>query len=59
MNRPLAAESPDSRWAPAFVQRDMLDEMAEADRADWLLLRLVCCAAVATLLLALASSLGA
>lgn len=29
-----------------------------ADRADWLLLRLVLCSAAATLLLALASSLG-
>ena len=32
--------------------------MAVADHADWVLLRLVLCAAGATLLLAVASSLG-
>lgn len=37
---------------------DPLEQMALAERADWLLLRLVLCAAVATLLLALASTLG-
>lgn len=37
---------------------DALEQMALAERADWLLLRLVLCAAVATLLLALATSLG-
>jgi hypothetical protein len=37
---------------------DAADPMAQADRADWMLLRLVLCAAGATLLLAVASSLG-
>jgi hypothetical protein len=37
---------------------DPVEQMASADRADWLLLRLVLCAASATLVLALASSLG-
>lgn len=36
---------------------DPLEQMAEADRADWALMRLVLCAAVATLLLAVAGSL--
>jgi len=38
---------------------DPVEQMAAADRADWTLLRLVLCAAAATLLLAVASSLGA
>ncbi len=37
---------------------DALEQMARADRADWLLLRLVLCAAAATLMLAVAGSLG-
>ncbi len=37
---------------------DALEQMARADQADWVLLRLVLCAAGATLLLAVASSLG-
>lgn len=36
---------------------DPLVQMAQADRADWALMRLVLCAALATLLLALAGSL--
>lgn len=37
---------------------DAAEQMAVADRADWMLLRLVLCAAAATLLLAVAGSLG-
>jgi hypothetical protein len=37
---------------------DLLDDLAEADRADNRLLSLVLCAAAATLMLAAASSLG-
>ena len=37
---------------------DASELIAHADRADWMLLRLVVCASLATLLLALASSLG-
>jgi hypothetical protein len=37
---------------------ELLDDLAEADRADNRLLSLVLCAAAATLLLAAASSLG-
>jgi hypothetical protein len=37
---------------------DAAEQMALADRADWMLLRLVLCAATATLLLAVAGSLG-
>ena len=36
---------------------DPLQQMAVADHADWTLLRLVLCSAVATLVLAVASSL--
>lgn len=36
---------------------DPLEQMAQADRADWALMRLVLCAALATLLLAVAGSL--
>lgn len=36
---------------------DPLEEMALTDRADWALLRLVLCATLATLVLALASAL--
>ena len=60
MNRPqLAAEFSESRLTPGLDQRDVFEQMAVSDRADWGLLRLVLCAAGATLLLALASSLGA
>jgi hypothetical protein len=55
----LAAEFSDSRLTLNFDHRDILEQMAVADHADWVLLRLVLCAAGATLLLALASSLGA
>jgi hypothetical protein len=43
----------------APVDIDPLEQMALTDRADWALLRLVGCAALATLVLALASSLRA
>ena len=60
MNEPqLAAEFSDSRLTLSFDSRDIFEQMAVADHADWVLLRLVLCAAGATLLLALASSLGA
>lgn len=41
----------------APVDIDPLEQMARHDRADWALLRLVCCASLATMVLALASSL--
>jgi hypothetical protein len=37
---------------------DPLEQIVAAERADWMLLRLVLCAGVATLLLALATTLG-
>lgn len=59
MNHPkLAAEFSESRLTLGFDQRDVFEQMAVADRADWVLLRLVLYAAAATLLLAVASSLG-
>ena len=42
-----------------FDSADTLEQMAQAEAADRNLLRLVLCAAAATLLLALASTLGA
>lgn len=36
---------------------DPLEQMAQTDRADWALLRLVLCSALATMVLALASTL--
>ena len=42
-----------------FEAQDASEQMAQADAADRTLLRLVICAAAATLLLAIASSLGA
>ena len=42
----------------AFDAGDPIEQLALAEHADWLLLRLVLCAAGATLLLAVASSLG-
>lgn len=46
------------REALAPDSRDPIEQLALAESADWLLLRLVLCAAGATLLLAVASSLG-
>ena len=37
---------------------DALESIVRGDRTDWMLLRLVLCAGLATLLIALASSLG-
>ena len=55
--------SADSPWAWAALSRhegiDAAELMVSTDAADRHLLRLVICAAAATLLLALASSLGA
>jgi len=51
-------EFADSRLSLPLEPFDPLEQIALADRADWLLLRLVLCTATATLLLALASSLG-
>lgn len=48
----------DSVMALSFEAQDPIEQMALADRADWMLLRLVLCAATATLVLAVASSLG-
>lgn len=49
---------PQSPFAAAPAA-DPIEQMVLADRADWALLRLVLCASVATLLLALATSLHA
>lgn len=43
--------------ASALDERELLDQLNLADRADWTLLGLVSCAAIATLLLAAAISL--
>jgi hypothetical protein len=43
--------------ASALDEQDLLDQLTQADRADWMLLRLVGCTALATLLLAVAISL--
>lgn len=43
--------------AAAANAPDPMQQMERADRADWALLRLVCCSALATFVLALASSL--
>ena len=51
-------ELDDSLLSLPFDNLDPVEQMALADRADWMLLRLVLCAAAATLLLAVASSLG-
>jgi len=51
-------EFDDSRLGLQLEALDPVEQMALADRADWMLLRLVLCAAAATLLLAVASSLG-
>jgi hypothetical protein len=42
----------------ALDDNDLIEQLHMADRADWLLLRLVGCTALATLLLAAAISLG-
>jgi hypothetical protein len=44
--------------ASGYETVDALEQMAQADAADRTLLRLVMCAAAATLVLALAASLG-
>ena len=46
----------DTLSAPA-PEIDPIEQMAAQDRADWTLLRLVLCTALATLLLAAASTL--
>ena len=51
-NDTLATPTP---WVPV----DPVEQMAQADNADWTLLRLVLCSAAATLVLALACSLNA
>jgi hypothetical protein len=60
MSNPFATvtEFSDLHAAVSHLRIDPLEQIALADRADWLLLRLVLCAAVATMLLAIASSLG-
>lgn len=45
-------------WAAADDTDDLLEQLQAADAADRALLRLVMCAALATLLLALATRLG-
>lgn len=42
---------------PSVGPADPLEQMADADRADWALMRLVLCSATATLVLGLALSL--
>ena len=44
--------------ASALDEQDLIEQLSLADRADWLLLRLVGCTALATLLLALTVSVG-
>jgi len=41
----------------ALDERDVVDQLLKADRADWTLLALVSCTAIATLLLAAAATL--
>jgi hypothetical protein len=43
--------------ASALDERDVVDQLLKADRADWVLLALVSCTAIATLLLAAAATL--
>lgn len=50
------AVAADPRTAPPPLA-DPIEAMAQADHADWVLMRLILCAATATLLLALAASL--
>jgi len=53
----------DTQMLPAgggwTLNADALEQLAESDRDDWMLLRLVLCAAAATVLLALACSVVA
>lgn len=42
---------------PGVGQADPIEQIADADRADWVLMRLVLCSATATLVLGLALSL--
>jgi hypothetical protein len=60
MSSPFSAvtEFSDARSALSHSTIDPIEQIALADRADWMLLRLVLCAAAATMLLAVASSLG-
>jgi hypothetical protein len=53
----LALRSGTSAFASSWANADPIEQMAQSDRADWVLLRLVCCATLATLVLALASTL--
>lgn len=58
--RTLSAESALTLHGPGRLDGiDSLEQMAQADAADRNLLRLVICAAAATLVLAVASALGA
>lgn len=62
LQAPLPAGHPDPAWALTAAWLDGVDaseHIAQTERADRALLRLVGCAAVATLLLALAARLGA
>lgn len=52
--RPARRQPPHPRLAHAGP--DPLEQMARDDREDWALLRLVLCVAVATVLMAVASS---
>jgi len=57
--RALGAESVLTLHKPGRLESvDLFEQMAQADAADRHLLRLVMCAAAATLVLALASALG-
>lgn len=54
-----ATPQPTLGAAPALLGVDPLAQMARDDREDWALLRLVVCVAVATVLMAVASSFPA
>lgn len=54
--RNAASPQPTLGAAPALLGADPLAQMARDDREDWALLRLVVCVAVATVLMAVASS---
>lgn len=61
LQAPVPASQPDPAWALTAAWLDGADareHIAQAERADRALLRLVGCAAAATLLLAVAASLG-
>jgi hypothetical protein len=53
----LALRGGATAFGPHWAGTDPIEQMAQSDRADWVLLRLVCCATLATLVLALASTL--